>query len=401
MTPVNLGSRWNWLALRIVAGGALAIASAAPAAEGGGTLIACKEPGWAQWRGPRRDGVSDEAGLLQSWPEGGPKLLWTASEIGRGWSSPIIVGGTIFLTGDVGRQLRVYAMSMGGKPKWQVANGEAWKKPFPGARAACCYSAGRLYNMNGHGRVVCLEAATGKEIWAVEVYKRFAAKNPYFGGAECLLVDGPRLIVSPGGAKGLLAALDKETGKTVWASDVGAEGDETAGYSSPILVEFGGRRQIIATSSSRTFAADAATGKVLWTDDLTWDKQSHSTIPVFRGDSVFVTNAMRTDTTFYRLRIAPDNSAAKKVWSIKVSNGHGSILCVGGRLYGASAMGIKGWASIDADSGKVHYVKADLPVGSVTCADRRLYCLSEKGTMALLKPGPDAFETTGQFELVK
>ena len=247
MTPVNLGSRWNWLALRIVAGGALAIASAAPAAEGGGTLIACKEPGWAQWRGPRRDGVSDEAGLLQSWPEGGPKLLWTASEIGRGWSSPIIVGGTIFLTGDVGRQLRVYAMSMGGKPKWQVANGEAWKKPFPGARAACCYSAGRLYNMNGHGRVVCLEAATGKEIWAVEVYKRFAAKNPYFGGAECLLVDGPRLIVSPGGAKGLLAALDKETGKTVWASDVGAEGDETAGYSSPILVEFGGRRQVIAT----------------------------------------------------------------------------------------------------------------------------------------------------------
>jgi len=380
---------------------ACVLAAAAPAAEDGGKLVACKEPGWPQWRGPRRDAVSDETGLLASWPEGGPKRLWTAEDLGKGYSSPVFGGGAAFITGDVREQLRIFALSPDGKAKWTAVNGAGWKKSFPGGRGSCCYDEGRVYHMNAHGRVVCLDAADGKELWAVEVFKRFNAQTPPFGSPECLLVDGERLIVSPGGKGGLLAALSKKTGDTVWACDLAAEGDETAGYSSPILIERNGRRQVIATSSARTFAADAETGKVLWSFPLDWNKQATSTIPLFCGGSVFVTNTIRTDCTFYRLRPDDANRRAERAWAIKLANGHGSLLCAGGRIYGADQGKLKGWVCVEPETGKVLYVKKDLAAGSAAFADGRLYCLTETGEAALLKPGADGFEAAGRFELVK
>jgi outer membrane protein assembly factor BamB len=191
-----------------------AFAAEAPGKHAPG-LVASPEADWPQWRGKYRDGISDETGLLQSWPEGGPRLLWKTSGLGKGWSSPIIVGGTIYITGDVGDACTVFAFDLDGKPRWQAANGAAWRGSYPGARAACAYSEGRLYHMNAHGRVACLEAATGKELWAVNVLETFEAKNITWAMAECLLVDGPRLVVTPGGKKAMMAALDKITGKTV------------------------------------------------------------------------------------------------------------------------------------------------------------------------------------------
>ena len=134
--------------------GKTATAVAAPA-EG---LIVSPEPGWPQWRGPRRDGVSEEKGLLPRWPEGGPKLLWKVEGLGKGWSSPIVTGGRLYVTGDVGDDLIVFAFDSNGNPLWKTANGKAWKNPYPGARASCAFSQGRLYNMNAHGRVACLDA---------------------------------------------------------------------------------------------------------------------------------------------------------------------------------------------------------------------------------------------------
>jgi hypothetical protein len=149
--------------------------SAPPSLRDG--LIASPEPGWPQWRGRRRDGISDEKGLLASWPEGGPKLLRKVSGLGRGWSSPIVVGQRLFITGDVGDDLVIFAFDREGKPLWQAKNGKSWQGQFPGARACCAFSEGRLYNCNAHGRVACLEAATGKELWAVEILDRFEGRN--------------------------------------------------------------------------------------------------------------------------------------------------------------------------------------------------------------------------------
>ena len=379
---------------------ALGACGAAGAADAG-KLIASSEPDWPQWRGPRRDAVSDETGLLDTWPEAGPKLAWKATGLGKGWCSPIVTGGTLYVGGDVGEELRIFALDLDGKIKWQVANGKAWVKQFPGSRASCCYSEGMLYQMNGHGRVVCLDAATGKEQWAVNVMERFEAKQPFFGASECLLVDGANLIVTPAGKKALIAALDKNTGKTVWAGTAAAAATETAGYSSPILVKLGGRRQIIATTSFRTFAADAVTGKVLWTVGLKLTENACSTIPVLCGDSVFITNTSVKDQASFLLRTSPSGDKAEKAWTIPLRTTSGSAMQLDGNLYVGGSRKLRGFLCLDAKTGNI---KAQLPEptnAAAIWADGKLFVLSADGKALLLKPTAKSFQTLGAFPIVQ
>ena len=372
----------------------------AEAADAGG-LIASSEPDWPQWRGPRRDAVSNETDLLDTWPETGPDLLWKATGMGRGWCSPIVVDGTIYICGDVGDELRIFALDLDGKIKWQVTNGKAWGNPYPGSRASCCYSDGMLYQMNGYGRVVCLDAATGKERWAVDILKRFEAKQPFFGASECLLLDGDNVIVTPAGKQALIAALDKRTGSTVWTGTAAPEAGETAGYSSPILVDFGGRRQIIAITSFRTFAADAATGEVLWTVGLKLTDNACSTIPVLCGDAVLVTNTSVKEQSSSLLRINASGDGAEAVWTIPLRTTSGSVLHVDGNFYVAGGRELRGFLRLDAITGDV---TAQLPRptdAAAIWADGKLFVLSADGTALLLKPTADSFQTLGEFPIVR
>ena len=380
---------------------------AAPDKTAAPKLIASTEADWPQWRGPRRDAISGERGLLDSWPTGGPKLLWKTEGMGKGWCSPIITGGTLYIVGDVGSELKIFALGLDGKVKWQVANGKAWKKAYPGGRAACCYSEGKIYHMNGHGRVVCLDAETGKTNWSVNVLERFDAKLQTFGMSECLLVDGKNLIVIPGAAKALVAALDKTSGKTVWTGAARPESTETAGYDSPILVNWRGRRIIFASSSFRTFAADAETGKVLWTDGLALTKYAGSTIPVFCDDDlVFVTNASFNAESTSMLRVSKAGDKAKKIWTIPLRTVCGSSVYVDGSIYvaggkGRGDKGMLGFFRIDAKTGKV---KAKLPGpldASMVHADGKLFVQSATGKVLLLKPADEGFKTLGSFDLLR
>ena len=380
---------------------AVLVAAAFPvgAAEAG-KLVASTEPGWPQWRGPRRDGVSDETGLLQAWPAGGPKLIWKLDGIGRGYSCPIVSRGTLYITGDVGKELRIFAISPAGKVTWQTTNGRSWAKPFPGSRAVCCYRDGRVYNMNAHGTVVCLDARTGRKVWGVDILRRFGAKNVTWGTTECVLVDGPGLIVTPAGARGLMAALDRKTGKTLWKTR--PLPDEQIGYGSPILMTRGSKRLLVTTGSRHTFAVDAEAGKLLWTFRHTIPEQMVTTIPVLWSDSVFITNSSRYDYHFYRLRMNDDNTKAEKVWTAKLSNAHGSVICVAGRLCGASDRKPAGCLRLDPHTGKpLGAPGPEVGDGAVIFADGRVYCLACSGTMLLLKPSDKGFETTGRFDLVK
>ncbi|MBM4093234.1 MAG: PQQ-like beta-propeller repeat protein, partial [Planctomycetes bacterium] len=181
-------------------------------------LIASPEQGWPQWRGPRRDGVSEERGLLPAWPEGGPRLLWKTEGLGTGWSSPIVVDGRLFITGDVDGKLVVFALDLAGRELWRAFNGEAWEGSYPGARASCCYSQGRVYHLNAHGQLACLAADAGKPLWTVNILDRFNARNITWAISECVLVDGEHVIVTPGGRGALMAALNKRDGSTVWTA---------------------------------------------------------------------------------------------------------------------------------------------------------------------------------------
>jgi outer membrane protein assembly factor BamB len=389
----------------------LATSPPAPAAR----LIASPEPGWPQWRGPRRDGICDEISLLAEWPPAGPKKLWQTDGLGRGYSAPIITGGRIYLTGDVGDELHIFTLDLDGRRVWQAKNGRAWRTPYPGARASCTYRDGRLYHLNAHGRVACLDAASGRELWAVELFERFGGRNITWALSENLLVDGSRVFVTAGGTQALMAALDARTGETVWQSAplrlgapdpprherVAEPPDEVdnASYASPILLERGGRRMLVSCSLRHVFGVDADTGALLWSRPLRTRFSVIAMTPVLVGDGVFVTAPDTDDGGFFQFREVGSAPYAERVWSSRPDTCHGGVVLVDGALYGSWYRRDKGWFCADARTGEIRHQTGELAMGSVLYADGRLYCLSQEGEMALLEPTPEGFKFRGRFRL--
>ena len=361
-------------------------------------LIASEEQGWPQWRGPRRDGISDEKGLLSNWPQGGPRLLWKVEGLGTGWSSPIVVAERLYVTGDVGNDLVVFAFDRGGTEQWRVKNGKAWKGPYPGARACCAFSEGRLYHLNAHGRLACLDAGSSQELWAVNILERFSARNITWALSECLLVDGSRVIVTPSGKKALMAALDKRNGRTVWTTEPLAQ-DRTS-HSSPILFRYAGRRVIANCSSAHGFGVNADTGKLLWTVPLRNPHGVNTATPVYGSGSVFYVTPYAELGRLYYLRANQQGIAAEHIWTSPLDTVTGGAVLVDGTLFAAGYKESKWWFGVDWQTGQTKYDLKDLTTGAAIYADGRLYCLDESGTVALLKPGNEGLDIVGRFRLV-
>ena len=388
--PVRVAACWLLLSLLI--------APATAWAAGPDGLIASQEPDWPQWRGPRRDGISNEKGLLPNWPEGRPKLLWKTGGLGTGWSSPIIVGERLYITGDIGNDLVIFALDLDGTVQWRAKNGRAWKGPYPGARACCAFSQGRLYNMNSRGRVACLDAATGRELWAVDILERFEGKNITWALSECLLVDGEHLIVTPGGRKALMAALDKRTRETIWTT--APLGDDETSHCSPILFRHAGRRLITNCSSAHGFGVDADTGELLWTVPLSNPFGTNVSTPICGDGRVFYVTPYAEMGRAYHLRADGRDIIAEHLWTCPLDTVTGCGVLVDGTLFAAGYKTSKWWFGVDWQTGKTKYEFKDLTTGAAIYADGRLYCLDESGTAALLKPGPGGLEMMGRFRLV-
>jgi outer membrane protein assembly factor BamB len=360
-------------------------------------LIASPEPDWPQWRGPRRDGISDEIGLLPGWPAGGPTLLWKIGGLGQGWSSPIIVKDRLYITGDVGDDLVVFALDLDGNVRWRTKNGRAWKTPYPGARACGTYSEGRLYHLNAHGRLACLDVGTEKELWATHILERFGGRNITWALSECLLVDGPRVIVTPGGTEALMAALDKRTGETIWTTE--PLGTDRASHSSPILFRYAGRRLIANCSSAHGFGVDADTGKLLWTVPLTNPHGVNVATPIYGSGCLFFVTPYAEHGRLYRLRADAHGLAAQHVWTSPIDTVTGCGILLDGTLYASGYRDVKSWRAIDWQTGRTTSELKDLTTGAALYADGRLYVLDEEGTAALLQPGPDRLEIVSRFRL--
>ncbi len=375
--------------------------------------VASPEPGWPQWRGPRRDGVCDETGLLPRWPDQGPKLLWQIQGLGRGYSCPIISQDRLFITGDFGDQLLIIALDMDGKTIWRTPNGNSWKGSYPGARACVAISEGRVYHLNAHGRLACLEATNGAELWAIETLKEFAGQNLTWAISECLLVDEQKVYVTPGGRKGLMAALDKKTGKTVWTSEplrfnaqgklvkIQPDGEgssiDSAGYASPVLCQIKGRKIVVNCSLQHMVGIDAESGRLLWSIPYPSRYQVIACTPVLLEEAIFISCPDSQGGTLFRLDAktqAPDT-----IWISNLDTCHGGVVCVSNALYGSYYRSVKGWGCLNAADGTVSYQTKDLAMGSVLYANGRLYCLGQDGIMALINPTVQGFEFCGRFQL--
>jgi outer membrane protein assembly factor BamB len=379
--------------------GALTVAGSLTGAaqESTPSLVGSAAPDWPQWRGPQRDGISAETGLLQSWPDGGPKLLWKVSGIGQGYSSPIVIADGVYVTGDQDKDLAISAFTLNGQPRWNTTNGESWKNSFPGARSSCTYDDGKLYHMNAHGRLVCLDAATGAEAWAVNVLERYEAKNIMWGISESVVVHNDRVFATPAGSKGLMVAHDKRTGAPIWATP--ALDGEQASYSSPILINVGHRKLLVNGGSKYVFAVDSENGALVWQLPQVDPDNTVNSTPVLCGRRLLLTNSSRGYGAVFGVQL--DGDSASRAWTRELSISHGGMVCVDGRLCGASSRGdVRGWVTIEAATGKPTQV-SDVPGGSVIYADGRFYCLTAPGIMLLQELTGAGFQTAGTFRLAE
>lgn len=359
---------------------------------------------WPQWRGPNRDGKSSETGLLKKWPEGGPKLLWSVDGLGTGFSTVSVADGLLYTTGMVGREGILFAYDLQGNLKWKKSYGAEWRGSSPGVRTTPTVDRDRVYVMSGNGRVVCLDAKTGEEKWAVDTLKRFNGKNIRWGVSESVLVDGNNLICTPGGKDATIVALDKMTGETVWTS----KGlSEKACYSSLIPVERGGNHLVVNITENSVVGVDADTGKVLWLDKFEEYQEKPKDInpvtPVYYNGCIYATSGY--DDGGAMLELSPDGSKVSRKWvDTTLDCHHGGVVIVDGYIYGANWKSNRdgNWVCLDWDSGKVMYEKEWICKGSIAYADGMLYCYEEKeGTVALVKASPEGFDIVSSFEVSK
>jgi outer membrane protein assembly factor BamB len=354
---------------------------------------------WPQWRGPDRNGVSNERGLLRQWPKEGPKLLWQADDIGDGYSTPAVVGNRIYVMSNRGLQNEfVQALSaQDGKVIWtsRVGNvGNPDQNPnFPKARSTPSVDGNFVYALGSDGDFACLDSKTGKIVWQKNLRKEFAGQPGEWAYAESPLVDGDVVVVTPGGAEATMVAVNKKTGSLAWKSAI--PGGDPAGYASAIVVQGGGRKQYVQLLSGGLVGVDAKTGEFLWRyKDVAKGPAQYFT-PVARNEFVY-TGALGIGGGMVRLKADGKGVAAEQVYFARgLPNGIGGAVLTNDHIFGTEVG--RSLLAVEFATGKVKWKQNDFGYASLVAADGLLFCHLASGEMALLDATADGFKETGRF----
>jgi outer membrane protein assembly factor BamB len=378
-----------------------------PAADNADT--AAKPFDWPQWQGPDRNAVSRERGLLKEWPKDGPPLAWKITGLGGGQSTPSVAAGRIFGMSNRGDDEVVWALSeKDGKELWVRRLGPAFPQRRPQAQEgpACTPTVDgeRLYVLGLGGELACLQVRDGKILWQRSLTRDFGGRVPVWSYRESPLVDGDRVICTPGGSDATLAALDKLTGKTIWKSQV--PGSPGAAYASAIAIDFGGQREYVQLTQRALVGVAASDGKFLWRYDKPAARTGiNCSTPVYHDGLVFAAAAYNTGGGLVKLSKDGTNGvkAEEVYFTQKMQNHHGGMIFLDGCLYGANGGNGGGFlVCLDFRTGKVLWDERDkgrsgAPKGSVALADGRLYYRTENGTLLLIEPNPKQYIERGRF----
>ncbi|MFO0847907.1 MAG: PQQ-binding-like beta-propeller repeat protein [Gemmataceae bacterium] len=382
---------------------------------------------WPQWRGPNRDGKSADTGLLKEWPKGGPKLAWKLDDVGAGYGTPAVVGDRVYLVGAEGKkagakEFVLCVSAADGKQLWKTPIDTAEARFLDGwgggPRGTPTVTAGKLFALGASGDLVCLNAANGSQLWAVNLVRDFGGSVPQWGYSESPLVDGNKVIVTPGGrpagkgkkgggepakpsakSQGAVVALDAESGILVWGCK---ELTDPAGYSSFVVTTVGGVRVYVQQTMESGVGIAADSGKLLFKVGEIGRSVAVIPTPVVDGEGVFYTAGYGAGCEYYKLSSSGGGVKAEKVYSKNkvVANHHGGVIELGGKVYGHSDS--NGWVCFDYKTGP------DEPVwknkgpgkGSIAYADGHFFCYSEsKGELVRIKATPDGWEEAGKFTI--
>lgn len=349
---------------------------------------------WTQWRGPARDGKSTETGLLQKWPDEGPKLLWKVESLGEGFASYSIADGKLFTQGQKdGRQYVIALDAKTGEMLWQLRHGETYgNNRGNGPRGTPTIDGERLYALGADGNLVCASVSTGQKVWEVNLLAKFGGSNIKWGLSESPLIDRGRVIVNAGGPGASVVALNKNDGSLIWKS----ESDE-AGYSSAVVAEVGGIRMYVMLTGEAAIGLRADDGKLLWRYAQVSNRTANIATPIVHGDLVFVSTDYGTGCALLKLKPANGGIEAEEIYfNREMKNHYSSSVLVDGYLYGYNSRIL---TCMKLETGEVMWVDRSVGKGQALYADGRLYLLSEDGVAGMAEATPEGYREISRFEI--
>lgn len=365
------------------------------------TGAAVRAADWPQWNGLNRDKVSQETGLLKSWPQGGPKLLWKSTGRGENHATVSVAKGRVYGMGLKDGQEHIWAVDANtGKEVWatpiakEIRLGGA-QGGF-GPRSTPTVDGTKLYAIGVEGTLVCANVADGKVVWKQDLVKDYGGDVPQWGYSESPLVDGDKVIATPGGSEATLVAFNKTDGKLVWKAKV--PGGDPVHYASAVVANFGGVKQYVQFLSGGVVGIQAADGKFLWRYEHPANRIANCSTPIVKGDTVFAASAYGTGGGMAKIAKSGDKFDATEVYFTKdMMNHHGGIVLVGDYLYGFNDRQ-RGLTCIEFKTGNVMWSNNSVGKGSVAYADGMIYARGERGPIALVEANPKEYVEKGRFD---
>lgn len=354
----------------------------------------------AQWRGPARDGIYPDKGLLRSWPDKGPELLWSVEELGNGYGSPAVTDKQVFINGEGDSTSTLFAFNLQGKLLWKATygkefTGSGFASRFPGARSTPTVAGDLVYVFSGTGTLACFESLTGRNKWTRNLAGEYQGACNAYGYAESPLVDGEVIYCSPGGPDAFVVAMNRFTGETLWASK--SFGD-TVSFTSPMLIQLPARKLLVSMSNHYIYALDAKSGDLLWKqyqDNVKLKQQCNT--PVYDNGMIYYVAGDGNGAV--KLQLSPDGSSVTEVWrNPLVKNNFKGFVKLGNSIYtGDKTQKVK---RIDTSTGQVTD-SLKIKDASLVYADGRMYCYSDNGEVTLLNVDGPKMEVAGKFKIDK
>lgn len=356
----------------------------------------------SQWRGPNRDGIYNETGLLKEWPQNGPKMLWSFEGLGMGHSSVAVANNKVYVTGvkdTISSEGTLFTFDLAGNLLWEKVYGNDFTLNFHGTRSTPVVVGDLIYIESGMGQLYCLNSENGEDVWSVDFLEDFGVDSVLqFGFSESVLIEGDYLICVPGGPKKNVVKLNRFTGDLIWASPGYGE---QATYNSPILIHHNGLRLVIAMTMSSIMGIDAETGEMYWRVEHTQVNKIHANTPVYADGKIVVATPDREETSgMVQLQLSEDGKSAEVVWrNLKLRSFMGGIIKIDTCIYGSAYMR-SNWEVLSWNTGETLVQNKDFGGGPVIYADGLFYGYAERdGEIALMNASPDKFEIISRFEV--
>ena len=354
---------------------------------------------FSQWRGPDRNGKYADTGLMKEWPAEGPELLWSFEGLGAGHGSVSIADGKLFLLGMPDTIGIIYCLNLNGELLWKKEYGLEWHANYTGPRSTPTIKDGLLYFVSGQGKAICMDTKDGEVIWSRDMFSEFDAQPTSWGIAESPVLDGDRIIITPGGKEHNLVALNRFTGETLWS---GKGFGEQSAYCSPILVEHNQKRLIVTMTAESILGIDAESGQTYWRVPHIQGNKIHANSPVYEGGRIFCASASsRADSIrgHVMIELSGDGTAAEVGWrNTDRFNLMGGIVLHEGNVY-SSTYEKKEWYSLDAATGNLNYLSEQVEGGVNIYADGLFYNYGTEGVLSLIEAGEEDCRVISSFKV--